>query len=406
MEKLECLFCRKKFDINVFSPFCPSCQEPLLVSYDAKKRTFSPENRLALEKFLDFLPLASINKNLSLGEGNTPLVELTRLKEKLGLSPVFAKMEMVNPTHSFKDRGTSVAVQKAVAMGFKRIGTVSTGNMAISTAAYGARAGLQTFVLLKEKTPRENLLAAAVHNPIIVEVKGDYGELFYQSLRSGKKFNIYFMNSVDPFRIEGYKVTGFEIFTQLGMVAPQTILVPVSAAGHLIGLIRAFLDLRKEGFIQEIPVFVGVQPNGCSPLALAFSSGKKRFEKFSKVQTICHSISNPNPPGGNIVLKLIRENKGIILAVSDEEILEAQKLLAEYEGIFCQPESAVTLAALIKLKKNDELRNKGKAVLVLTGSGLKRLEIFDYEKMVIQESSLSQLEERIASLIEKGSCLD
>jgi threonine synthase len=354
--------------------------------------------------------LSKINPNLSLGEGNTPRIQLDRLKEDFDLPPVFIKNEMVNPVACFKDRGTVVAVQKAISLGIKRIGTVSTGNMASSTAAYGAKGGLETFVLLKEDITPDKLLMTSMYNPVLVKVKGDYGELFHKSFSVGRKHNIYFMNSVDPFRIEGYKVTGFEIFLQSESRIPRYIFTPMSSGAHLIGLMKAFLDLKKEGLIERLPTFVGVQAHGCSPIAQAahgcspiaqaYSSGKSKVKRIRKGKTIAQSISNPDPAGGNIVLKLIQENSGIILDVSDKEILEAQKMLAELEGIFCEPASATALAGLLKLSGQVKLEENDPIVLVITGSGLKAMNVLEPSKINVREASLSGLEKTFSSILE------
>jgi len=262
MDRLECLFCARKYTLNVFEIYCPFCHEPMLVSSTPRKRSFALDRRLSLEKYQSFLPLAHVDETISLGEGDTPLVPLERVRRRHRLPPVYAKNETVNPTQSFKDRGTAVAVQKAVSLGIKSIGTVSTGNMAGSTAAYGAKAGLKTVVLLKEDTPSDKIRSTGVYGPILLKVRGDYGELFAASLEIGRKQGIYFMNSIDPLRIEGYKVTGYEIFRQLGGRVPRYLFVPVSSGGHLIGLMRAFLELREEGLAAELPVLVGVQAKG------------------------------------------------------------------------------------------------------------------------------------------------
>lgn len=395
MENLECVFCQSEHPLDVFDPFCPECKEPMLLPSPEKKREFHLEKELSLEKFLDFLPLKEVNRNLTLGEGNTPLLKLNRLMEKYRLPEVFIKNETVNPTSSFKDRGTAVTVQKASSLGIQRIGTVSTGNMASSTAAYGAKAGLKTIVLLKEDTSPAKLLAAGFHSPLLIKVRGNYGKLFDESFSIGKKHNIYFMNSVDPLRIEGYKLTGFEIFLQLKNEAPSFIFAPVSSGGHLIGLIRAFLDLKQEGWIKNFPTFVGVQARGCSPITRAYASGKSKVKRIRKAETIAHSISNPDPPGGNILLKLMRETNGIMLDVSDREILKAQKILAGLEGILCEPASATTLAGLlsrkIKVSSNDQV------VLVITGSGLKTMDSIKTQKINLYKASLSSLEKTISS---------
>jgi len=382
----------------MFFPFCPECQEPLFLSYSSQKRKLFLRKE-GLERYLDFLPLREINPNFSLGEGNTALLNLNRIQKKLNLSFILAKNETTNPTHSFKDRGSVIAIQKAVSVGIERIGTVSTGNMAVSTAAYGARVGLKTYVLLKADIPQTKLLSTALYDPILVTVQGDYGRLFRQSYFLGQKLKIYFMNSVDPFRVEGYKVTGYEIYLQLKRQAPQYIFVPMSSGGHLIGLMRAFLDLKKAGFIKESPTFVGVQPKGCSPIAQAYAQRKSRFERLTKTDTVAQAISNPDPPGGNVVLKMIRENNGIITFVSDKEILAAQKMLAEQEGLFCQPASATVLAALLKLSEKMKFESQDKIVLIITGSGLKAMQALKPIRSKIHRASLSSLEKTVNSLL-------
>ncbi len=178
------------------------------------------------------------------------------------------------------------------------------------------------------------------------------------------------------------------------------IFVPVSSGGHLIGLMKAFLDLKEEGFIQDLPIFVGVQAHGCSPIALAYASGESKVKRIKKAETIAHSISNPDPPGGNILLKLIQENSGIMLDVSDKEILEAQKMLAEYEGIFCEPASSTTLAGLLKLSRKVEFQENDRIVLVITGSGLKAMNVLEPSKINVREASLSGLEKTFSSILE------
>lgn len=402
MDILECIFCKKRYPLDVFSPFCPECREPMFFARARGQRQIKTDEKHPLERYLDFLPLERVDTNLSLGEGNTPLVKLNKVGGLDGLPLTYAKFEAQNPTLSFKDRGTSVAVQKAVSLGFSRIGTVSTGNMAASTAAYGARASLETTVLLKEETSLPSLLAAGIFGPRLVRVKGDYGRLFYQSLEIGKKLGIYFMNSIDPVRVEGYKITGFEIFQGLGRRAPDYVFVPLSSGGHLIGLMRSFEDLLEEGFLHRYPIIVGVQAEGCAPLARAFDAGKDRYERLDQADTIAHAISNPAPPGGNAVLRMIRDHDGLIISVPDDEILDAQRMLASKEGLFCQPESAVTLAALIRLSKNNKLSQKETAVLVLTGSGLKAPKALEAHSLRVEEAELAGLEKKLESGLSRG----
>ena len=403
MDRFECITCGPVSSRDPFSPFCPGCGEPLFVVPPCPgcPRGFHEDRSLALEKFSDFLPLERIDPRLSLGEGSTPLLRLEHIGESLaGGGAVFAKNEALNPTGSFKDRGTAVAVQKAVALGAKRIGTVSTGNMAASTAAYGARAGLQTFVLLKEGTSMTSLRVAGIHGPELVAVQGDYGRLFEKSCEIGKRLDILFMNSIDPYRMEGYKVTAFEIFLQLGGRVPRAVFVPLSSGGHLLGLMRGFSDLESAGLAPSYPTIVGVQASGCAPLATAFERGLERYERPAEVRTIAHAIANPTPPAGNAVLRLIRDRKGLLIAVSDEEMLEAQRELATAEGLFCQPESATTLAALKKLQVSGwSAKGDGADVLVLTGSGLKTPAALESAPLTIHRIALDELEAGLVRLL-------
>jgi threonine synthase len=401
MEQFECLVCGPAASRDPHSPFCPGCGEPLFIAPPGPGRApvIHDERRLSLEKFADFLPLDRIDPRLSLGEGSTPLIRLERLGGALGRSGLQAKNEAQNPTSSFKDRGTAVAVQKAVALGAKRIGTVSTGNMAASTAAYGARAGLDTFVLLKEGTSMTSLRVAGIHGPRLVAVEGDYGSLFQKSGEVGKRLGIMFMNSIDPYRMEGYKLTAFEIFLQLGRRVPRTVFVPLSSGGHLLGLMRGFADLERAGLAASYPTIVGVQARGCAPLVSAFERGLERWERPAEARTIAHAIANPTPPAGNAVLRLIRERGGLLVAVTDEEMLEAQRELAAREGLFCQPESATTLAALKALVRTGRAGGDGDDVLVLTGSGLKTTALLELAPIAIHRVPVDGLEAGLARLL-------
>jgi len=398
MIEFECVLCGKKRSADPMFQFCPDCGDPMLVVLPNAPRKFYKDETLPLNRFKDFLPLATIDPALHLGEGNSPLLKLSRLVKTYDLPQVWVKNEIFNPTASFKDRGTVVAVHMAKAFGLHEIGTVSTGNMAISTAAYGAKAALQTFVFVKEDTTTEKLISAGIHGTILIRALGDYGRLSHLSFELGKKLGIYFMNSTDPFRIEGYKVIGYEIHEQLPQ-CPDYIIVPVSAGGHLIGLMKAFKELKQYQIIDNIPTFIGVQAQGCSPIAQAYASGQDRFERIHNPSSVAQSITNPEPPGGNVALKLIRELGGQIIATDDSEILEAQRLLAEYEGIFCLPASATVLAGLLKLHAQKTFNIQDNIVMVITGSGVKNPQALDPSNMKIYDSSLDELENLMVSLV-------
>jgi threonine synthase len=391
LDKLSCQHCGIKKAVDVFDLFCSGCGDPMVISFAKKAPRIRKDEPLGAGRYLDFLPLAKFDLALSLGEGGTPLELLTRLMKKFGLPRVYAKNEAMNPTGSFKDRGSAVAIHKAKALGFKTVGTISTGNMAGSTAAYAAKAGLRSLIFVKEDASEEKIVAAAVYGARVIKIRGDYGDLFWKSFEIGRNQGIYFMNSVDPFRIEGYKITAFEIFDQLGGRTPDFVFVPASSGGHLIGLMRAFDDLLAAGYLKKTPRFVGVQARGCSPIVRAFAAGKNRISRCSNPQTTAHAISNPSPPGGNLVLRLLGNSGGSMMSVTDAEILRAQRLLAEDEGIFCDPASATTLAALLKLARGNAFSGRERVVLVITGSGLKTIRDLDIHTLDVSEAALNDL---------------
>ncbi|MBP1911225.1 threonine synthase [Thermococcus stetteri] len=318
------------------------------------------------ERFWDFWPIEPAME-LSLGEGDTPLVK-SRLGKELGVK-LYLKNETVNPTWSFKDRGTFLAVSYAVKAGYKAIGTVSTGNMAASVAAYAARAGLEAKILVSESASDEKLKAVSVYGADVIRVKGDYGRLYFESLKLGEKLGIYFINSDNPFRVEGYKGIAFEIAEEL---TPDYVLIPTSSGGLFRGIAKGFIELKESGLIEELPTLIAVQAEGCSPICRAFGEGKEKIERFENPKTIAKAIANSYPPSGNAVLKLLREFGWECATVSDGEILEAQRELAG-EGIFVQPASATGIAALKKLVESGEIEERTKVVSILTGSGLKTL---------------------------------
>ena len=351
--RLKCPICGRGYDEPVQR--C-ECGEPV----EFKMFTGEPGiGKTVWERFYEFWPVEPV-LDLSLGEGDTPLVK-SMLGRELG-ARVYLKNETVNPTWSFKDRGTFLAMSYALKAGYKSVGTVSTGNMAASVSAYASRFGLNAKILVSESASNEKLKAVSIYGGEVIRIFGDYGKLYFESLKIGEKLGIYFMNSDNPFRIEGYKGIAFEIAEEL---TPDQVIIPTSSGGLFRGVAKGFLELHKNGLIDEPPELIAVQAEGCSPICSAFEKGKSRVERFKRPNTIAKAIANPYPPSGNAVLKLLREFNWRCVKVSDEEIAKAQVELAR-EGFFVQPASATGVAALKKLELEDS-----KVVILLTGSGLK-----------------------------------
>jgi len=353
---LICTNCGKRYPIEEHHQRCELCNEPLeLEIIKGRKRM----GKRVWERYGDFYP--SLNLNYSLGEGDTPLLYSEKISKTTG-NEVYLKNESANPTWSFKDRGTFVALNRAIQMGFDKIGVVSTGNMAASVAAYGAKAKLDAYVLVSSSIAQEKLAQIYPYGAKIVRVEGDYGELYYQSLRIGTKLGIYFMNSDDPFRIEGYKSIAYEISED---VEVDYLIVPTSSGGLFRGIFKGFLELKESGSIDRLPKMVAVQAEGCAPICHALHRGYERIERVENPRTIAHAIENPYPPSGNEVLRILKRYRWPCVSLSDEDILKSQRELAS-EGLFVQPASATTLGALRKLKIRDK-----RVALILTGSGLK-----------------------------------
>jgi threonine synthase len=390
---LICTGCAKRYEISRLNPRCDDCGEVLevpLFEQGAIKQG-NPLLQTVFDRYTDFFPFAEHSRVFSLGEGKTPLVNSPRLASELGIRDIFFKNETQNPTWSFKDRGTASALGHAAAIGCGRIGAVSTGNMAVSTAAYGVRAGLETIILVSSDIPEEKLGPIAVHGSLLIRVDGDYGDLYYESIAVGVRRSIYFMNSDAPFRVEGYKTISFEICEQTAFDPPDYVVTPTSAGGNIRGIIKGFEEFRSCGLIDRIPVFVCAQAVGCAPIYEAFRDGKPYVTRWPNPSTIAHAMENPAPPSGNQVLRKLRQTNGMAAAVSDAEIIKVQRRLAE-EGIFAQPAAAAPLAAVARLRAEKKLDADARVACIITGSGLKYPSALKSHAHAIRTCSIRDLE--------------
>jgi len=374
--RLLCPACQSEASADSFVYRCDRCDEALELRYDFDdlRRRISPqafESRpWNLWRYSELLPITR-PATVSLQEGGTPLHHSKRLGEKLGLDYLYLKDETRNPTGSFKDRGSSVGISKAVELKARAVGCVSTGNMAASMAAYAAKAGLKNFVLIPTGTPVEKMVQTMVCGSVLIAVRGEYPEAYRMGLEASMRHRIYMVHSDAPFRAEGQKTIAYEICEQLRWGVPDSVLAPTSSGGNISSLWKGFTEMHELGITDSLPSMVCVQAEGCSPIVTAFKSGKDVVQPFSKSDTLAHSISNPNPPSGKRVLRLLKDSKGFALSVTDQEILEAQRLVARTEGLFVEPASASAIAALVKSSRAGMVDESDRIVCVLTGSGLK-----------------------------------
>ncbi|MGM0395514.1 MAG: threonine synthase [Bacillota bacterium] len=391
--KLICTNCRKSFNAETSTGRCTECNEPLEFE-EVKDGIIDAEYSMEkgiFKRYKSFFPFLELNETVSLGEGMTPLVHMDPNKSGIAGTNIHIKNEGVNPTWSFKDRGTLTGVLYAKHMGYARVGTVSTGNMAASVAAYAAKANMEAIILVKAEMSEEKIGPIGIYGPRLIRVKGNYRKLYSESIRLGHKNGIYFINSDAPYRVEGYKTTAFEIFEQLGGKVPHYVIVPTSAGGNFRGIEKGFRELMSSGITDRMPFFVASQARGCNPVARAYKSGLKTIEPLEDYGTIAHAIENPFPPSGNQVLRLVSGNKGMVVDITDEDIISHQKILAA-SGIFVQPASATSLAAANKLINEGVISETADIVCIATASGLKFTESLKYHNMKVESCDIENLD--------------
>ncbi len=320
-----------------------------------------------LERFEAFLPITDATPLISLGEGFTPLVHARTLGRAIGCPQLHLKIEGQNPTGSFKDRGMVLAVAKAMEDGSRALVCASTGNTAASAAAYGAHAGMDVIVVLpRGQVAMGKLLQALAAGARVIAVDGG----FDGALRAVRELvhdpdpahPITLVNSVNPFRLEGQKTAAFEVCEDLGG-APDYLAIPVGNAGNITAYWQGFCEYRAAGLVETAPVMLGFQAEGAAPLVTG--------RTVADPQTVATAIRIGDPASGARALRARDESGGRIEAVSDEEILDAYRDLARYEGIFCEPASAASVAGVRKLAAEGAIDPGTTIVCVLTGHGLK-----------------------------------
>jgi threonine synthase len=379
MMYLQCIACGEKYGLDEIIYLCKRCGDLLEFKYDNNalkaKLEKSDWQRLPLSvwRYKDFMPIHDLAKIVSLNEGGTGLHLCKRLGALIGVKQLYVKNEGENPTGSFKDRGITVGITRAIELCMNTVICASTGNTAASLAAYAAKAGLQCVVLIPSgKIAYGKLAQATVHDAKVVQVRGNFDQTLKMVLElSEKNRRIYLLNSVNPYRIEGQKSLAYEICDQLDNEAPDEVVVPVGNAGNISAIWKGFSEFYELDFIGELPRMIGIQSEGAAPIAQAIKRGSNEIVPIDKPETIATAIRIGFPVSWKKALKAIRESKGTAETVTDREILEAQKMLAKYEGLFVEPASASSIAGLKKLIKFGEIDKSEVIVCVATGHGLK-----------------------------------
>ncbi|MBI2881167.1 MAG: threonine synthase [Candidatus Tectomicrobia bacterium] len=318
-----------------------------------------------IQRYRRFLPVTGATPVITLLEGNTPLVPAVRLARRAGLrSPVWLKLEGLNPTGSFKDRGMTLAVSKAAEEGARAVLCASTGNTSASAAAYAARAGMRSVVLIpRGKIALGKLTQAIIHAASVIQIEGSFDDALKIVKALSRDYPITLVNSLNPHRLEGQKTAAFEVCEQLGGRAPDFHYIPVGNAGNITAYWMGYREFHREGLIDSLPRMRGWQAEGAAPIV--------RGRVVENPETVASAIRIGNPANWEAAVSAVKESGGKIDMVSDEEILAAYRLLAATEGIFCEPASAASVAGLLKDAAAGGLPPDAEVVCTLTGHGLK-----------------------------------
>ena len=381
--ELECSGCGTKYAINEVQTYCKKCQSPLLTRYDLDAaRQHVDRYELArrpagMWRWHELLPVQDPQHIITLGEGDTPLLHVQRLGDQLGLSNVFVKEEGKNPTGTFKARGLTAALSRARELGIKKVIIPTAGNAGGAMAAYAARGGLKALVYMPKDTPRANIVECQVTGADVVLVDGlisDAARAAGERASAEGWFDV--STFKEPYRVEGKKIMGYELAEAFDWELPDVILYPTGGGTGLVGMCKAFDELEALGWLSNTkrPRMVAVQAEGCAPVVKAFKEGAATCEFWKDARTRASGLRVPKSFADALILRDLRATGGTAVAVSDEAILDAQRMLGRLEGIFAAPEGAATLAALQELVLQKWIRPDERVVLFNTGSGLKYLD--------------------------------
>lgn len=378
---LRCRECGETYDLGAKHVCEDVCFGPLEVAYDYDairqqvSRGSIEAGPQSIWRYKDFLPVTT-DTPIDVGTGMTPLVQAHRLARRLGLKSLYIKNDAVNmPTLSFKDRVVSIALTRAQELGFTTVSCASTGNLANSTAAIAAHAGLDCCVFIPADLEAGKVLGTLIYGPTVMAVKGNYDQVNRLCSEVANTYGWGFVNiNLRPYYSEGSKTLGFEVAEQLGWQLPDHIVAPLASGSLFTKIYKGFQEFIKTGLVEDKAVrFSGAQAEGCSPIAQAFHTGRD-FITPVKPNTIAKSIAIGNPADGIYALETARKTNGHIEAVTDAEIIDGIKLLAETEGIFTETAGGTTIAVLKKLAEAGKINPDETTVAYITGNGLKTQE--------------------------------
>jgi len=371
---LRCIDCDTVFESDPPGYSCSNCGgllEAIRQEGSVSKGELFGKPGEGVWRFRALLPFAPDVKPVSLSEGGTPLIKTRNLTKETGSKNLHVKNEGQNPTGSFKDRGMTISVTRAVEAGARVLVCASTGNTSASMSAYAARAAKKAAIIVPAgKVAAGKMVQAVAYGAMIVRAEGTFDDALTMLLKSISGLSDFaVMNSVNPYRLEGQKTLAFEVYEQLGFAVPDYVVLPVGNAGNISAIWKGFKELKESGITNETPRMVGVQAEGASPIARAFWKGSDKITPVQNPQTVASAIRIGNPASWKKALVALRDSEGFVLTVSDEQIMSARRALASKEGIFVEPASATPIAAMGEIGARFD--KDASVVCVATGNGLK-----------------------------------
>jgi threonine synthase len=380
---LECSLSGEVGDHNFPHRLNPTCGKPFLARYDLAKaaetltKTALVDREPNMWRYREVMPVIDPANIVTLGEGFTPLEQAKRLGKHLGMNSLLIKDEGVNPTGSFKARGLSAAVSKALELNQMKLTMPSAGNAAGAMSAYAAAAGMEAHVYMPKDAPMANQIECVAYGAELNLVDGfitDAGRISGEAAEEHGYFDVSTLK--EPYRAEGKKTMGYEIVEQLGFEVPDVVIYPTGGGTGIVGIWKALGEMEQLGWIgSERPRMICVQADGCSPLVDAYNKGEEFAEPFPNPSTLAAGMRVPAAVGDFLVIRAVRESGGTALTVSDDEMVESVREMSSFEGIFPAPEGGATLAALRKLLESGQVEKDERVVLLNTGSALKYLDV-------------------------------